>query len=258
MIVDSHCHLNYPEFKNNFSDILARAAEADVKYMQTICTKMSEFNDVLQIANSNENIYCSVGVHPNNVSDEELVKLEQLLDGAKREKVIGIGETGLDYYYEHSPKKMQQDSFLTHLHASAETKLPVIVHTRDADRDTIDILHSEYKNQNFTGLIHCFSTSKELAYAAMDIGMYISISGIVTFKKAQELQNIVRQLPLDRLLVETDAPYLAPVPHRGKTNEPSFTTHVVDFIADLKNIDRQEVMEQTTDNFKKLFSKAVI
>lgn len=258
MIIDSHCHLNYPELQNDFAGMLARAEQANVKYMQTICTKMSEFEEVLQIANSNENIFCSVGVHPNNVADEELVKLQQLTDGSKHQKVIGIGETGLDYYYEHSPKKIQQESFITHLQASAKTKLPVIVHTRDADPDTIDILHSEYKNQPFTGLIHCFSTSKELAYAAMDIGMYISISGIVTFKKAQELKDIVRDLPLNRLLVETDAPYLAPVPHRGKTNEPSFTAHVVDCIAELKNIDRETVINQTTNNFKSLFIKAVL
>lgn len=258
MLVDSHCHLNFPDFNDRVDEVVKNANANGVQYMQTICTKTSEFPAILDIATKYKNIWCSVGVHPNNVEDEPLAPSEKLIELAKNDKVIGIGETGLDYYYEHSPRELQQQSFKNHIIASQETGLPVIVHTRSADDDTIDILQEHMAKKPFPGLIHCFSTSAKLAYAAIEMGMYISISGIVTFKKATELQDIVKELPLERLLVETDAPYLAPVPFRGKTNEPAYTKHTAEFIADLKGISYEEVAKVTTDNFFNLFKKAKI
>jgi TatD DNase family protein len=258
MLVDSHCHLNFPDFNNQIADVVERAYAMDVKYMQTICTRLQEFPQILDIANSYENIWCSVGTHPNNVAEEELTTSDEIIKLSENKKVIGIGETGLDYYYEHSPREKQALSFIQHIKASQETGLPVIVHTRDADDATIEILRQQYAKKPFTGLIHCFSTSSKLAYVAIELGMYISISGIVTFKKATELQNIVKDLPLEKLLVETDAPYLAPMPHRGKTNEPAFTRHTAEFIANLKNLPYEEVAKITTQNFFDLFNKAKI
>jgi TatD DNase family protein len=258
MLIDSHCHLNFPELSSRLDEIIASANAADVGYMQTICTRMSEFPNILAIAEKYDNIWCSVGVHPNNVAEEPPVTAEELISAAKSPKVIGIGETGLDYHYEHSPRKEQISSFIEHITASRETGLPVIVHTRNADDDTIEILQNEMKKGEFTGLIHCFSTGEKLAIAAIEMGLYVSISGIVTFKKATELQEIVKKLPLSSLLVETDAPYLAPMPHRGKPNEPAYTRHTAEFLAQLKDIAYEEVAKVTTDNFFKLFKSAVI
>lgn len=256
MLVDSHCHLNFPEFTGKIDSILANAKSMDVGYMQTICTRMAEFPAILDIANQHSNIWCSVGVHPNNVAEAPIVTAEELVAAANNSKVIGLGETGLDYHYEHSPRALQTNSFLEHIKASRETSLPVIIHTRAADDDTISILQNEIKNGKFPGLIHCFSTGQKLAEAAIEMGMYVSISGIVTFKKAVELQEIVRNLPMTSLLVETDAPYLAPMPHRGKPNEPAYTRHTAEFIAGLKGISYEEVASITTENFFNLFKKA--
>jgi TatD DNase family protein len=257
MLVDSHCHLNFPDFKDQVADVIKRAVANDVGYMQTICTKLGEFPQILTIAEQYDNIWCSVGVHPNNVENEPLTTASELIKLASNQKVIGLGETGLDYYYERSPREKQQQSFIEHIKASQATGLPVIVHTRSANEDTIDILRDEYAKAKFPGLIHCFSTGAALAYAAIELGMYISISGIVTFKKATELQDIVKDLPLESILVETDAPYLAPMPYRGKTNEPAYTRNTAQFIADLKGISYEEVAEVTTRNFFGLFGKAV-
>ncbi len=256
VLVDSHCHLNFPELSSRLDDVVANAASLDVGYMQTICTRMREFPDILAIAKRYDNIWCSVGVHPNNVAEEPPVTSEELIAAAKDPKVIGLGETGLDYYYEHSPRELQTSSFIEHIKASRETGLPVIVHTRSADDDTIKILQNEMRKGKFPGLIHCFSTGKELAEAAIELGMYVSISGIITFKKAVELQEIVKNLPLSSLLVETDAPYLAPMPHRGKPNEPAYTSYTAKFLAELKNIPYEEVKKVTTENFFRLFAKA--
>jgi TatD DNase family protein len=256
MLVDSHCHLNFPDFKEDFEQVLNRAELAGVRVMQTICTKVTEFEVILNIAEKYNNIYCSIGVHPNETGEQQLLTAEEIIEYSSHPKVIGIGETGLDFYYENSPKDLQIKSFRKHIKAARVTGLPIIVHTRDADVETIDILQEEMKQGEFKGLIHCFSTSKELAEKAMELGLYISISGIVTFKKATELQEIVKDLPLERLLVETDAPYLAPTPYRGKRNEPAFTKHTAEFIASLKNIPYSEVEKVTTQNFFSLFSKA--
>lgn len=254
MIVDSHCHLNYPDFKEDLEQVIANAREANIGYMQTICTKLPEFPDILEIANSNKNIYCSVGVHPHEVEKHAEITAEELISLADNPKVIGIGETGLDYFYEHSPRELQKDAFIKHIEASRVTGKPIIVHTRDADEDTIEILQNEMKKGKFKGLIHCFSSSRFVAEEAIKMGMYVSISGIVTFKKATELQNIVKDLPLDKLLVETDAPFLAPVPKRGKRNEPAYTKYTAEFLADLKSTTYQQVAEITTRNFMDLFT----
>lgn len=257
MLVDSHCHLNFPELSSRLDEVVAGASAMDVGYMQTICTRMREFPAILAIAQQYDNVWCSVGVHPNNVAEEPPVTAEEIIVATKNPKVIGIGETGLDYYYEHSPREAQTHSFIEHIKASRETGLPVIVHTRAADDDTISILQNEMKKGKFPGLIHCFSTGSSLAHAAIEMGMCISISGIITFKKATELQDIVKELPLSSLLVETDAPYLAPMPHRGKPNEPAYTKYTAEFIAQLKGISYEEVARVTTENFFRLFGKAV-
>lgn len=255
-LIDSHCHLNFPDFTGKLPETLERAAELGVTHMQTICTRLSEFPAILTLAKTYPNIWCSVGVHPNNVAETDVTTAEELIRLAQDPKVIGLGETGLDYYYEHSPREKQQQSFIEHIKASQATGLPVIVHTRAADEDTIAMLREHHAHKPFPGLIHCFSTSAELAWAAIELGMYISISGIITFKKAEELQAIVKELPLDRLLVETDAPYLAPVPYRGKPNEPGYTRYTAEYIAGLKQLSFEEVAKKTTENFFKLFTKA--
>lgn len=224
--------------------------------MQTICTKMGEFEDVYAIAARYEDIYCSVGVHPHEAGVGALVSVEELVAAAVRPKVIGLGETGLDYYYEHSPRQAQQESFLHHIEASRQTGLPVIIHTREAEEDTLRILEEEMKRAPFRGLIHCFTSSQYLAEKCIELGLYISLSGILTFKKATDLQEAARALPLERLLVETDAPYLAPTPHRGQRNEPSFTMYTNRFLSEIKLIDEQECARITSRNFFDLFQKA--
>lgn len=256
MLVDSHCHLNFPQFENNLDDVIKCAFNNDVKVLQTICTKMIEFDDILKIANKYKKVYCSVGVHPHNSEDYPRVCASDIIVHTENKKVIGIGETGLDYFYEHSSREVQQQAFRAHIMAARETGLPIIVHTRDADDDTIAILREEMKIGRFKGLIHCFSSGEKLAKAVIDLGFYISISGIITFKKADELRAVVKRIPVERLLVETDAPYLAPIPHRGKTNEPAFTKYTAEYLADLKGISYEELAEKTTRNFFDLFSKA--
>lgn len=257
LLVDSHCHLNFPDFREDLEEVIARARASGVGVMQTICTKMSEFEEVYSIAAAHENIYCSVGVHPHEAGKTPIVTVEELVACAARPKVIGLGETGLDYYYEHSPREAQQQSFRHHIEAARRTGLPVIIHTRDAEEDTLRILEEEMQRGAFTGLIHCFTSSKQFADKCVELGLYISLSGILTFKKATDLQEAARDLPLTRLLVETDAPYLAPLPHRGKRNEPSYTIYTNRFLAEIKNIDEKSCAEQTTKNFFSLFTKAL-
>ena len=255
MIIDSHCHLNFPDFKDDIANVISNAHENGIALMQTICTKMHEFDDIHHIANNNEHVYCSVGVHPHEADTAPLVSVEELIVKARHPKVIGIGETGLDYYYEHSAREAQIASFRNHIAAAREAKLPIIIHTRQADDDTMAIMQEEMKRGPFKALIHCFTSSLELAEAMLELGAYISISGIVTFKNATDLQNTVRQLPLQRLLVETDAPYLAPVPKRGKRNEPAFTRFTCEKLAQLKEVTFDECARVTTQNFFDLFDK---
>ena len=255
-LVDSHCHLDFADFESELDEVVARARSAGVTVMQTICTKITEFDRVRAIARAHEGIFCSVGVHPHNVAEEPEVTEDSLIAFAQDPGVIGIGETGLDYYYDNSPREAQRNAFRTHIAAARATGLPLIVHTRDANEDTAQILGEEMSMGQFSGVIHCFSTGRTLAECALRLGFYISLSGIVTFKNAKTLQTIAEDLPLDRLLVETDAPYLAPVPRRGKRNEPAFVTHTVDHIAALRGMTPDEVARLTTENFFRLFSKA--
>lgn len=253
-LVDSHCHLNYPQFED-LTSTLARAEEQGVRLFQTISTKRSDFQEVVDIIEQHTPVYGSIGIHPHEAEAHQDVSVEELLEWTAHPKIIGIGETGLDYYYEHSPRDAQQALFRVHIEAARQSGLPLIVHTRDAEEDTIAMLHEEYAKAPFKGLIHCFSSSKYLADKAMEIGFYISLSGIVTFNKATELRATVAELPLDRLLVETDAPYLAPHPHRGKPNEPAFTRFTAEKLAQLKQISYEEIMAITTRNFMTLFDK---
>lgn len=256
LLVDSHCHLNYPDFAEDFDEVLRRAKDNGVQFMQTICTKVAEFDQVRSIAEAHDFIFCSVGVHPHEVESEPDVTVEQLIEYTKHPKVIGLGETGLDYYYEHSPRVLQQESFLRHIRASQETGVPLIIHTRDADEDTVEILETEMEKKPFKGLIHCFSSSSYLADKALELGFYISLSGILTFKGAGEVREAVKSVPLERLLVETDAPYLAPVPKRGKRNEPAFTRYTAEYLAELRQVPYKQVADVTTANFFDLFGKA--
>ncbi|MGX1196469.1 TatD family hydrolase [Parvibaculum sp. MBR-TMA-1.3b-4.2] len=255
VLVDSHCHLDFPDFAEEVDEVVNRAHEAGVGLMVTISTKISEFERVRAVAERFPHVYCTVGIHPHEAEDEPETSAARLIELAQHPKVVGIGETGLDFFYEHSPREAQETAFRAHIAASRETGLPLIVHTRDADEDTARILAEEMEKGAFPGLLHCFSSSRQLAEKAVDFGFYISLSGILTFKKAEELRETAEALPLDRLLVETDAPYLAPVPKRGKRNEPSFVVHTAAKLAEVKGVSAAELAEATTENFLKLFSR---
>ena len=256
MLIDSHCHLDFPELAGDEEAVLSRARTAGVGGMLTIGTRLDQFERVRAIAERHGNVWCSVGVHPHEAKEEGQRTPDRLIEATRHPKVVGIGETGLDFYYEHSPRAEQAESFRAHIAAARATGLPLIVHTRDADRETIDILEDETRQGAFPGLIHCFSSGAEVAEHALALGFYISISGIVTFKAAESLRAIVRGIPLDRLLVETDSPYLAPIPKRGKTNEPAFVAHTAAKVAELKGVGIAELEAATTANFFRLFAKA--
>jgi TatD DNase family protein len=256
MLVDSHCHLDFPDLAEDLDEVVARARQAGVGHMLTICTHVTRFDRVLAVARRFEGVECTVGIHPHEAGNEPETSAETLMALAKDPKVIGFGETGLDFFYEHSPRDAQERSFREHIRAARESGLPVIVHTRDADADTIRILEEEQAKGPFTGLIHCFSSGIELAEKAVELGIMVSISGIVTFKKAEALRETVRAIPLDHLLVETDAPYLAPVPKRGKRNEPAYTAYTAATVAGVKGVSEAELARATTDNFFRLFTKA--
>lgn len=256
MLIDSHCHLDYLDREgDDLEGVLARAAAADVGLMVTIGTTIEGFEKVRAIAARFDNVYCTVGVHPHEAAGAEALEPETLVRLAAHPKVVGIGETGLDYYYEHSPREVQAALFRRHIAVAREIGLPVVVHTRDADADTIAILRDEMARGVFTGLIHCFSTSRQLAEEAIELGLYISLSGIVTFKSAAAIRETTADLPLDRLLVETDSPYLAPVPHRGKRNEPAFVAHTAAAVAALRGMAAEDFAAATSRNFFRLFTK---
>ena len=256
MLVDSHCHLDFDAFDNDRAATIRRAKKADIRTIVTICTRVSRFQDILALTQIDEEIWCSVGIHPHQVDEEPEVSVEELINHSINPKVIGIGETGLDFYYETSSREAQLRSFRKHITASRETQLPLIVHTRDADKETADILEEEMKKGAFPGVLHCFSSGAELAQRALNLGFYISLSGIVTFKNANSLRDIVGNVPTERILVETDAPFLAPVPKRGKRNEPSFVTHTAKKVAELKNLNYSELSICSSENFFRLFNKA--
>ena len=257
MLVDSHCHLDFPEFAPELAAVVARAEAAGVGTCISIATTLARFPAVRDVAEQFANVLCSVGIHPHEAEKEALDSARALLDLAEYRKVVGIGETGLDYYYEHSPREAQIANFRAHIAAARETGLPLIVHTRDAEDDTIAILNEEMEEGAFTGLIHCFTGTQRLADAALELGFLISASGIMTFKKSDALRAVLKSVPLDRLLVETDAPYLAPVPHRGKRNEPSFVAHTAQALAELKGVTTDTLARATTDNFFSLFTRAI-
>ena len=255
MLVDSHCHLDYLAKDGDLEAIVERARAAGVARMLTISTKLSEFDGVRAIAERYDDVFCSVGVHPHEAAEEGQASPDRLVALAAHPKVVGIGETGLDYYYEHSPRAAQQESFRAHIRAARETGLPLIVHSRDADEDTVSLLREAHAEAPFTGVIHCFTAGAALAEAALELGLYISIAGVVTFKKADALRETVSRVPLERLLVETDAPYLAPVPMRGKRNEPAFVAHTAERLAALKGVSPEALAQATSENFGRLFDK---
>ena len=256
MLVDSHCHLDFPEFADELDRVVVRAAAAGVGTMVTICTKVSEFAAVRAIAERYDNVYCSVGIHPHEAAHEPATNAARLVELANHPKVVGIGETGLDYHYDRSPRDRQKAVFREHIRAARETGLPLIVHSRAADEDTVALLAEGVAAGPLTGVMHCFSSTRYLAEKTLKLGFYISLSGIVTFKSADELRAIARDVPADRLLVETDAPYLAPVPHRGKRNEPAFVAETAAAVAGLRGVEPPEFARATTENFFRLFAKA--
>ncbi|GAB4190166.1 MAG: TatD family hydrolase [Thalassobaculales bacterium] len=255
MLVDSHCHLDFPNFAGELDAVLARARNAGVAKMVTIGTRLSKWDGVRAIAERYDNVWCTVGIHPHEAGNEPDVDARTLIDLAAHPKVVGIGETGLDFYYDSSPRDAQERSFRAHIAAARETGLPLVVHTRDADDRTAAILAEEQGRGRFTGLLHCFTSGRALAEAAVGMGLYISLSGIVTFKNAGDLRETARQVPLDRLLVETDAPYLAPVPFRGKRNEPAFVAETARAVAALREIAPEALAAATTANFHRLFTR---
>ena len=254
MLVDSHCHLDFADFAPEREAVIERARAAGIGTMVTICTRLDEFSAVRAIAEAHDDIWCSVGVHPHEAADYPATMANELAALAAHPRAIGIGETGLDFHYDHSPREVQERMFRTHIAAARASGLPLIVHAREADAEIARILKEEGAT---AGVLHCFSSGRGLAEAALDLGFHVSISGIVTFKNADELRGIVRDVPLDRLLVETDAPYLAPMPYRGKRNEPAYVAVTAAAVAALKGIEPEALAAATTDNFFRLFHKAV-
>ena len=258
LLVDSHCHLNYKGLVEHQQDVLARARAAGVSTMLNIATRESEWNDVQAAAEKHPDIWATVGIHPHEADEYPHIDTAKLVERARHPRIVGIGETGLDYYYDHSDRDRQQRSFRSHIAASRETGLPLIVHTRDAEADTIAILREEMGKGAYPGVIHCFTASAQFAADAMAIGFYISISGIVTFKSAKDLQATAATLPLDRLLVETDSPFLAPIPHRGRPCEPAFVADTARFLAALRGESIETLAQATSANFRKLFVKTAV
>ena len=255
MLVDSHCHLDFPEFGGEVDQLIGRAAEAGVGMMVTISTRVRRFPGILAIAEAHENVFCSVGTHPHNAAEEPDITAEQLVRLSKHPKVVAIGEAGLDFHYDKSPRPAQAQGFRTHIAAARETRLPLVIHARSADDEMIAILEEESGKGAFPFILHCFSSGRKLAEAGVALGGYVSFSGILTFKNSEDIRAIARTVPRDRLLVETDAPYLAPPPHRGKRNEPAFVAHTARVLAETIGVDQREIAEITTDNFFQLFKK---
>lgn len=255
MIVDSHCHLDYPGLAEDEAGVVGRAKAAGVGIMVHIAARQAGWPVGIALAERRPEVFCAVGVHPHEAGAEGLDDPASLIELASHPRVVAIGESGLDYFYDRSPRDRQAASFRTHVRAARATGLPLIVHTRDADDDTMALLEQEMAEGPFTGVIHCYSSSRGLGERAVAIGLYLGIGGILTFRKSEELRAIVRDMPLDRLLLETDAPYLAPVPVRGRTNEPAYTAHVAKVLAEVRRLPVAEVEAATTANFHRLFAK---
>lgn len=254
-IVDSHCHLNYNGLKENLDAVLAAAEARNVRTFLAICTKMAEFDQVYAIAGARENVFATAGIHPHEAANEQ-ADLDQLLDKAKLPKVAGIGESGLDYYYENAPKAAQKKAFRVHAEAARQAGLPLVVHSREAEADTYRILKEAAGKGGLTGVFHCFTSSLELARKGLELGFYVSFSGIVTFKNANDVREAAKFVPEDRLLVETDSPYLAPEPHRGKPCQPAYVADTLAFLAELRGVSADRLAAATTANFHRLFTKA--
>ena len=257
-ITDSHCHLDFHEFEIDLSSVIQRANTSGVTRMVTICTKLAQEPQVRAIAEKYPSVFYTAGVHPMNAVDHPLVTVEELLILAKNEKFVGIGETGLDYFYTRESASKQIESFEIHIEASRISGLPLIIHSRDADKEMIDMLTKEYKNGPFSCVMHCFSSGSDLAKTALELGFYLSMSGIVTFPKSAGLREIFASAPLNRILVETDSPYLAPPPFRGKRNEPSYSMHTAKVGAEIFGMNILDFAEQTQLNFNRLFKKATL
>jgi TatD DNase family protein len=255
MLIDSHCHLDFPDFAEEREAIVARARAAGIGRMVTISTRIRKFQQIVEIAETFEEVYCSVGTHPHNAAEELDITAEELVRLASHPKVVAIGEAGLDYHYDYAPREAQAQGFRTHIAAARVTGLPLVIHARSADDDVAKILEEETGKGAFPFILHCFSSGRRLAEVGVALGGYVSFSGILTFKNSAELREIAAGVPHDRLLVETDAPYLAPVPHRGKRNEPAFVAHTAKVLAETIGVSEEDIATLTTDNFFKLFKK---
>jgi len=255
MLIDSHCHLDFPELKGELDAVLDRARAAGVGLMVSISTRVRQFNELRALVDAYDNVFCSVGTHPHNAAEEPDIMVEELVELARHPKVVAIGEAGLDYHYDHSPRDVQKKSFRSHIAASRETGLPLVIHARDADVDIARMLEEETRKGAFPFVLHCFTSGAELARTGLALGGYLSFSGVITFKNAEALRDIALAVPSDRLLVETDAPYLAPEPLRGKTNEPAFVVHTAARLAALRGLRETEMARTTTENFFRLFKK---
>lgn len=255
MIVDSHCHLDFKEFQSDRDAVVRRAVEAGVGAMITISTRVREFEKIREIVERYDNVYGSVGTHPHNADQELDISTDDLIRFGDHPKIVAIGEAGLDYHYDRSPRAAQAKGFRTHIAAARATGLPVVIHAREADEDMIRILEDETGKGAFPAVLHCYSSGPDLARRGVELGMYVSFSGILTFKNSQNIRDIAMQVPEDRILVETDAPYLAPMPHRGQTNEPAFTVHTAQVLADIRGWTLEKTAQQTTENFARLFTK---
>ena len=254
MITDSHCHLDYSILYNELEGVVNRAIKNDVKILLSICTTLESFKKIKLIVNRYNNIYGTFGIHPHEAKNFENITSDLIINYKNEDKkIIGIGETGLDYYYNYSDKLIQKKIFIEHIKAAAKLDIPIIVHSRNAELDTYDILKNNMKDKKLKVIIHCFTGSKDFAQKLIKIGCYISVSGIITFKNSYELIDAISYIPINKLLVETDSPYLAPIPQRGKNNEPSFITHTIEKLSIIKKVEKEKVIESTTNNFKKLF-----
>lgn len=255
MLVDSHCHLDFPDFAEELEDVVQQARDRGVGRMVTICTRIRQFDRVRAVAARFDDVFCSVGTHPHNADEELDFSADDIIARTDDPKVVAIGEAGLDYHYDKSSRAGQAQGFRTHIEAARRTGLPLVIHARNADEDMMAILREEMGAGAFPAVLHCFSSGRALAECGIELGLYISFSGILTFKNSQELRDIAGDMPRDRVLVETDAPYLAPTPNRGKRNEPAFVTHTADVLAETWGMTREETWAQTTENFFRLFHK---
>lgn len=255
MLIDSHCHLDFPDFTERMDEVMENAAKNGVQQMITISTRVRQVEKLINIADHWRNVFFTIGTHPHNADEERDIKTEELLEIATHQKCVGLGEAGLDYYYNHSSADNQKRGFEVHIEAAQESKLPLVIHSRDAEKDTINILQKYMAQKEFKPLLHCFSASSWMADAALELGAYISFSGIATYKSAKEILEVASRVPCDKYLIETDAPYLAPVPMRGKKNEPAYVLHTAEHIAKAREIELEQLALETKTNTLRLFNK---